>query len=112
MTTQISFSLNGDQISTEVKDHWTLLHLLREEMGLTNVKLMIPFCRTVDEGKAVLKEMKKNGLERGKNKLQVYVMCEIPSNVLLAVVLMEQIGPIATKIYGAFLCSRILTTSP
>ena len=57
---------------------------VRGEMGLTNVKLMIPFCRTVEEGKLVLKEMGKNGLVRGRNKLQVYVMCEIPSNVILA----------------------------
>ncbi len=57
---------------------------VREEMGLTNVKLMIPFCRTIEEGKAVLAEMKKQGLQRGKNKLEVYVMCEIPSNVILA----------------------------
>ena len=56
----------------------------RDEMGLTNIKMMIPFCRTVEEGKKVLKEMEKNGLKRGKNKLQVYVMCEIPSNVILA----------------------------
>jgi pyruvate, water dikinase len=56
----------------------------REEMGLTNVILMIPFCRTIDEGRAVLAEMAKNGLERGKNGLEVYVMCEIPSNVILA----------------------------
>jgi len=57
---------------------------VREEMGLTNVVLMIPFCRTVDEGRAVLAEMAKYGLERGKNGLEVYVMCEIPSNVILA----------------------------
>jgi len=57
---------------------------VREEMGLTNVILMIPFCRTVDEGRAVLAEMAKHGLERGKNGLEVYVMCEIPSNVILA----------------------------
>ncbi len=57
---------------------------VREEMGLKNVKLMIPFCRTVEEGKRVLKEMEKNGLKRGKKGLQVYVMCEIPSNVILA----------------------------
>jgi len=56
----------------------------RDEMGLTNIKLMIPFCRTVEEGKAVIAEMKKYGLERGKNKLEIYVMCEIPSNVVLA----------------------------
>ena len=57
---------------------------VREEMGLKNVKLMVPFCRTVEEGKAVLAEMKKGGLERGKDNLEVYVMCEIPSNVILA----------------------------
>lgn len=57
---------------------------VREEMGLTNVKLMIPFCRTVDEGKRVLAEMEKHGLKRGDNGLEVYVMCEIPSNVILA----------------------------
>ena len=57
---------------------------VREEMGLTNVKLMIPFCRTVEEGKKVLTEMDKNGLKRGVKGLQVYVMCEIPSNVILA----------------------------
>jgi phosphoenolpyruvate-protein kinase (PTS system EI component) len=57
---------------------------VREEMGLTNVILMIPFCRTPDEGRRVLSEMEKNGLKRGENGLQVYVMCEIPSNVVLA----------------------------
>lgn len=57
---------------------------VRDEMGLTNVKLMIPFCRTVDEGKKVLKEMEKHGLKKGVNGLQIYVMCEIPSNVILA----------------------------
>ena len=57
---------------------------VRDEMGLTNVKLMIPFCRTVEEGRAVAAEMAKHGLERGKNALELYVMCEIPSNVILA----------------------------
>ena len=56
----------------------------RDEMGLTNIKLMIPFCRTVEEGKLVIKEMKKYGLIQRKNKLQIYMMCEIPSNVILA----------------------------
>ncbi len=60
------------------------MKMVREEMGLANVILMIPFCRTVDEGRAVLAEMAKHGLERGKNGLEVYVMCEIPSNVILA----------------------------
>lgn len=57
---------------------------VREEMGFTNVKVMIPFCRTVEEGHRVLETMKEFGLERGKNGLEVYVMIEIPSNVLLA----------------------------
>ncbi|HEU4716620.1 MAG TPA: putative PEP-binding protein, partial [Bacteroidia bacterium] len=57
---------------------------VRDNMGLTNVKLMIPFCRTVEEGKKVIAEMKKNGLVRGKNGLEIYVMAEIPSNILLA----------------------------
>lgn len=57
---------------------------VRNEMGFQNVKLMIPFCRTIEEGKNVLAEMKKNGLEQGINGLEVYVMIEIPSNVLLA----------------------------
>ena len=57
---------------------------VREEMGLTNLKLMIPFCRTVDEGRRVQAELAKHGLKRGVNDLDIYVMCEIPSNVLLA----------------------------
>ncbi|MFV8347833.1 phosphoenolpyruvate synthase [Flavobacterium sp. ZB4P13] len=57
---------------------------VRNEMGLQNVKLMIPFCRTIDEGENVLTEMSKNGLVQGINGLQVYVMIEIPSNVLMA----------------------------
>jgi pyruvate,water dikinase len=60
------------------------MKMVREEMGLTNVILMIPFCRTTQEGRAVLAEMAKHGLERGKNGLEVYVMCEVPSNVVLA----------------------------
>ena len=57
---------------------------VREEMGLTNMILMVPFCRTPEEGKRVLAEMAKNGLVKGENGLEVYVMCELPSNVLLA----------------------------
>jgi pyruvate,water dikinase len=58
---------------------------VREEMGLTNVKLMIPFCRTLEEGRKVIEVMKQNGLDRDKDKtLEIYVMAEIPSNVLLA----------------------------
>jgi pyruvate,water dikinase len=57
---------------------------VREAMGLFNVKLMIPFCRTVEEGQRVLAELARHGLERGREGLEVYMMCEIPSNVLLA----------------------------
>jgi pyruvate,water dikinase len=57
---------------------------VRNEMGLDNVKLMIPFCRTVEEGEKVIAEMSKNGLTQGENELEIYVMVEIPSNVLLA----------------------------
>jgi pyruvate,water dikinase len=57
---------------------------VREEMGLANLKVMIPFCRTLEEGRRVLQEMEKNGLRRGEQDLEVWVMCEIPSNVLCA----------------------------
>jgi pyruvate, water dikinase len=57
---------------------------VRDEMGLSNVKLMVPFCRTVEEGRRVMAEMEKHGLSRGENGLEVYVMCEIPANVILA----------------------------
>ena len=51
-------------------------------MGLSNVKLMIPFCRRVEEGERVVKRMAEHGLERGANGLEIYVMCEIPNNVI------------------------------
>jgi pyruvate,water dikinase len=57
---------------------------VREEFGLINLKVMIPVCRTPEEGRKVLRVMKKNGLIQGKNGLEVYVMCEVPSNVILA----------------------------
>jgi pyruvate,water dikinase len=57
---------------------------VREEMGLRNLKVMIPFCRTVEEGIRVQEEMARHGLRRGENGLEIYVMCEIPSNVILA----------------------------
>jgi pyruvate,water dikinase len=60
------------------------LKRVRDEIGLTNVIPLIPFCRTPAEGRKVLAEMETQGLKRGVNGLQVYVMCEIPSNVLLA----------------------------
>jgi len=55
---------------------------VRDEMGLTNVIIMIPFCRRVEEGERVLQAMEDNGLARGQNGLQIYVMCEIPNNVI------------------------------
>jgi len=55
---------------------------VRDEMGLTNVRLMVPFCRRVDEGRRVIETMAKNGLVRGENDLKIYVMCEIPNNVI------------------------------
>ncbi len=60
------------------------LKKVRNVMGLANLKVMIPFCRTVEEGKKVLAQMQEFGLKRGENQLDVYVMCEIPSNVILA----------------------------
>jgi pyruvate,water dikinase len=57
---------------------------VRDEMGLSNVKLMIPFCRTVEEGRLVVSEMRKHGLIQGQNGLELYMMCEVPSNVILA----------------------------
>ncbi len=56
----------------------------RNDMGLTNIKLMVPFCRTPAEGRKVIQVMKECGLVQGENDLEVYVMCEIPSNVILA----------------------------
>ena len=66
------------------------LKRVRDEMGLANVIPMIPFCRTPEEGRKVLGEMSKYGLERGQGGLQVYVMCELPSNVIL----MEQFAEV------------------
>jgi pyruvate,water dikinase len=57
---------------------------LREEMGFTNVIIMIPFCRSIGEADRVLAVLAENGLRRGENGLEIYVMCEIPSNVILA----------------------------
>jgi len=60
------------------------IKLVREKMGLNNIDIMIPFVRSVDEGKTVLKLLTEFGLERGENDLKTYLMCEIPANVLLA----------------------------
>lgn len=60
------------------------LKRVREKMGLTNVTIMIPFCRTVEELLKVYEVMKENGLERGRENLEVYLMAELPSNILMA----------------------------
>ncbi len=56
----------------------------RNDMGMTNIKLMVPFCRTPEEGRKVVEVLKENGLVQGENGLELYVMCEIPSNVISA----------------------------
>src|SRR4029078_3289542 len=60
------------------------LKKVRDEMGLTNVEIMVPFVRTVNEAAQVIELLAKNGLERGKNGLRIIMMCEIPSNAILA----------------------------
>ena len=57
---------------------------VREDMGLTNVKAMIPFCRTVEEGEKVIRLMAEYGLAQGENELEIYAMCELPANVVFA----------------------------
>ncbi len=75
---------------------------VREEMGFDNVILMIPFCRRVEEGQRVLDAMEKYGLKRGENGLKVYVMCEIPNNVI-------QIDAFCTLFDGISIGSNDLT---
>jgi len=70
------------------------MKIVRNDMGLSNVKLMIPFCRTVEEGKRVVKVMADNGIVQGENGLELYMMVEIPSNV----VLIEEFG----KVFDGF----------
>jgi pyruvate, water dikinase len=60
------------------------LRRARQNLGLTNIKVMIPFCRTVDEGRRVLSQMAANGLRQRDDGLEIYVMCEVPSNAVLA----------------------------
>ncbi len=74
--------------SKEFKEAFLLeckaLRKAREEYGLSNISVMVPFCRTVEEGRSVISIMQQNGLIRGKDNLKIYVMCEVPSNVILA----------------------------
>ena len=58
------------------------LRRVRDEMGLSNLRVMVPFCRTVEEGRRVIATMAANGLKRGENGLEIFVMCEIPNNVI------------------------------
>jgi len=58
------------------------LRRVRQDMGLTNLRIMVPFCRRVEEGRRVLDAMATHGLKRGENGLEIYVMCEIPNNVI------------------------------
>ena len=75
-------------ISPEFRDCFELecqaMKRVRDEMGLTNVELMIPFVRTIGEAQAVIEILRENGLERGKNGLRLIMMCELPSNAVLA----------------------------
>lgn len=75
-------------VSKEFKDCFALecqaLKYVRDEMGLTNVEIMIPFVRTLKEAEAVIRALKENGLERGKNGLRLIMMCELPTNAVLA----------------------------
>jgi len=58
------------------------LRRVRDDMGLTNLRVMVPFCRRVAEGRQVIETMAQHGLKRGENGLEIYVMCEIPNNVI------------------------------
>jgi len=84
----IGFRGASRYVSASFKDCFELecfaIKKVRDEMGLTNVAVMIPFCRTVEEAEAVIDQLYDNDLHRGENGLEVIMMCEIPSNALLA----------------------------
>ncbi len=74
----------SDEFQASFELECTALKRVRDDMGLTNVEIMVPFCRTLGEADAVISLLRANGLERGKNGLRIIMMCEIPSNALLA----------------------------
>lgn len=74
----------SDQYRVAFEWECQALAMVRDDMGLTNMKIMIPFLRTPEEGKKVLEIMRRNGLQSGNNGLEIYVMCELPVNVILA----------------------------
>ncbi|WGE62712.1 phosphoenolpyruvate synthase [Actinobacillus equuli subsp. haemolyticus] len=84
----IGFRGAARYVSTEFSQAFTLecqaIKRVRDEMGLTNVEVMIPFVRTLQEARQVVETLKANGLERGKNGLRLIMMCEVPSNAVLA----------------------------
>jgi len=84
----IGFRGSSRYYSEDFKDAFKLeclaVRKVREEFGLKNLEIMIPFCRTVTEAKKVLAVMKESGIERGKDGMKINLMCEIPSNVILA----------------------------
>ncbi|PRH83237.1 phosphoenolpyruvate synthase [Arenimonas caeni] len=84
----IGFRGASRYVHSEFRDCFALecraVRKVRDEMGLTNCWIMIPFVRTLDEGRAVLETLEANGLKRGENGLKVIMMCEVPSNALLA----------------------------
>ena len=84
----IGFRGAARYVSADFRDAWALecqaLKFVRDQMGFTNVEIMIPFVRTLKEAQQVVKALKDNGLERGKNGLRLIMMCEVPSNAILA----------------------------
>ena len=84
----IGFRGASRYLSEEFRESFELeciaLKRVRDEMGLTNVEIMVPFCRTVEQAGEVIEVLKQNGLVRGENGLRIIMMCEIPSNALLA----------------------------
>jgi phosphoenolpyruvate synthase/pyruvate phosphate dikinase len=88
MATLTSFSSSRHALKPcshkKIATFWRPINSSSEEMGLTNLKVMIPFCRTINEARRVQPEMAKHGLRRGEDGLEIYVMCEIPINVILA----------------------------